>query len=580
MTTAHKESPVLRWGRAKVVELFGADLRSLAVFRIVLAILVLADLANRATDLSAHYTDKGVLPRTVLTQEVLSRWSFSLNVMNGEVFFQVLLFGVGVLAALALLVGYRTRLVTVIVWVVLLSIQYRNPMVYNSGAILLRLLLFWGMFLPLGAYWSLDRALNAVPARLSMRFLSLATVGLFMQIAFMYWFTALRKTGPEWRVDGTALYYALNSDQLVTPIGVYLSQFPELLKVLTFSSLGLEAFGPFLLFFPFFSGPVRTATVLAFMSFHFGIWLTLDLELFPWISAFCMVCFLPGWFWNRAAKLRAAFPKQPNIARRLLPLWTRLSAIVDIKQPFTSGLVAYGGNDHSEARVAQMTLPLGEQAPEAVEQGKNRSAVRVTGKTWSAANVTVESERENGSAAGTKLTMLRSSLVTNLAAAFFILYIFCFNLTNVSAFTMPTSVAPLAPFLGLSQYWNMYAPYPSKNDGWYVIPGNLSDGQQVDLMAITRDDFSLREVSWEKPQNVRSTFKNEHWRRYMENILKGDYANQRLNFGRYICREWNAHHAGAQQLETFQITYMQEMTLPDYQPSTPEKRVLWEHSCF
>ena len=56
-------SPVLRWGRAKVGELFGADLRSLAVFRVVLAALVLTDLASRATDLYAHYTDRGVLPR-------------------------------------------------------------------------------------------------------------------------------------------------------------------------------------------------------------------------------------------------------------------------------------------------------------------------------------------------------------------------------------------------------------------------------------------------------------------------------------------------------------------------------------
>ncbi len=50
-----KGSSVLRWGRAKVVEVFGADLPSLAIFRIALAALVLAD---RATDLTAHYNTK------------------------------------------------------------------------------------------------------------------------------------------------------------------------------------------------------------------------------------------------------------------------------------------------------------------------------------------------------------------------------------------------------------------------------------------------------------------------------------------------------------------------------------------
>src|SRR5918994_4814764 len=294
MTAAPKKSSVGRRARAKIFDIFGADLRSLAVFRIVLALLVLADLANRATDLYQHYADAGVLPRTVLVEEVLSPWVFSLNLMNGGSFFQALLFGVAALAALGMLVGYRTRLMIFVVWVVLLSVQLRNPLVNNSSGLLLRMLLFWGMLLPLGAYWSVDRARSTLP-RPSPHFLSLSSFGLFMQIAFVYWFTAALKSGPEWRVDHTALYYALSLDQLATPIGHFLLDFPGLLQVMTFGTFALEAFGLFLLFCPFFTGPVRTGTVLAVMSLHFGIWLTMDIGIFPWISAFCMVCFFPAW---------------------------------------------------------------------------------------------------------------------------------------------------------------------------------------------------------------------------------------------------------------------------------------------
>src|SRR5215207_4178672 len=227
MTAIRKDRPVLRWLRAKAFEVFGADLRSLAVFRVVLAFLVFADLVNRATDLRQHYTDAGVLPRTVLTEQVLSPWSFSLNLMNGQSFFQALLFGAAGLAAVGMLVGYRTRLMTVVVWVLLLSIQWRNPLVGGSDGPLLRLLLFWAIFLPLGAYWSVDRALKDASQRFSTSFLSLATVGLFMQIAFVYWFTAALKSGPEWRVDGTALYYALSLDQIASPFGHFLLNFPK-----------------------------------------------------------------------------------------------------------------------------------------------------------------------------------------------------------------------------------------------------------------------------------------------------------------------------------------------------------------
>lgn len=570
MIATLKDSPAPGWWRTKVMEVFGADLRSLVLFRIVLAFLVLADLANRATDLSAHYTDAGVLPRTVLLQEVLSRWSFSLNIMNGETFFQALLFCVAAVAALGLLVGYRTRLMTVVVWVLLLSIQWRNPLVGGADGPLLRLMLFWAMFLPLGAYWSVDRALKSAVSRPSPRFLSVATVGLFMQIAFVYWFSAALKSGPEWHMDGTALYYALSLDQISTPVGQYLLNFPGLLTVMTFATFGLEALGPFLLFCPFFTGPVRTGAVMAFMSLHLGIWLTMDIGIFPWISALCMVCFLPGWFWEKAAGLRVALPGRLDDASRRLQhaasrlVHVRLSPVADTGQPSVADPALRGDGNQMESRLARIVSLPG----------------ALIARTPPRDAFTAGHGTPNGAPAGSEPRLLRSSLVTNLLAFIFLLYVLCWNLTTVSALTMPERLLPVGPFLGLDQYWGMFAPSPSKEDGWYVIPGNLRGGQQTDLMSVTRDDYGVHEVSWEKPRDVNATYKNEHWRKYLENIYMKQHADQRLYFGQYICRQWNAHHTGAEQLTTFKITYMLEMTSPDYQRSTPRKVVLWEHSCF
>jgi hypothetical protein len=66
----------------------------------------------------------------------------------------------------------------------------------------------------------------------------------------------------------------------------------------------------------------------------------------------------------------------------------------------------------------------------------------------------------------------------------------------------------------------------------------------------------------------------------LENIWQEKHADQRLYFGQYMCREWNARHSGSEQLRTFQITYMLEETLPDNRQANPQKVVLWEHSCF
>src|SRR5918998_5721050 len=534
MNAARKSSPVLRWGHAKIVEIFGADLRSLATFRIVLAALVLLDLASRAPDLYAHYTDRGVLPRSILLQEALNRWQVSLNLMSGELYVQALLFGVAALAALALLVGYRTRLMTVIVWVLVLSIQARNPMVLNTGDTLLRMLLFWGMFLPLGAHWSVDRALKAAPSRLSMRFLSFATVGLFLQIAFMYWFTAILKSGEEWRVDGTAIYYTLSIDQITTPIGAYLYQFPTLLMVLTFATILLEAFGPFLLFFPILTGLVRTGAVLAFMGLHFGVWLTLYLGMFPWISALCMVCFLPGWFWDSAApKLGTVLPKQHGITRTLrhttslvhtywLPLRGRLSVMAATGRATVAGTAIH--DDEPAGPAKRAAAPSASAAMETKEhQGAPRPA----------ASATAEQELWHRGAAGSEQVTLRSSLATNLIVLFFLLYVLCWNLMSVSEFRMPQRLVPIAYYLDLEQSWDMFTPYPPKDDGWYVIPGTLRGGQRVDLMAVTRDDFRVHEgVSWEKPRDVAGTYKNVQWRQYLYWIREpGNHEQFRQHFG-------------------------------------------------
>ena len=174
---------------------------------------------------------------------------------------------------------------------------------------------------------------------------------------------------------------------------------------------------------------------------------------------------------------------------------------------------------------------------------------------------------------------LRSSLATNLLAAFFLLYVFCWNLTTVSALKLPEQAVPLGTALGLDQAWGMFAPSPPTYGGWYVVSGTLRGGQQVDLMPVLRGDFGLHEVSWEKPRYVPGTFKNEHWRKYLELIGQDQNADQRLYLGGYICQEWNARHAGAEQLKTLQIDYMWE-PLPNERRSAPQKRVLLpETSC-
>src|SRR5205085_1218693 len=114
-------------------------------------------------------------------------------------------------------------------WLFLVSLHARNPMVLDAGDALLASFVFWAMFLPLGAAFSVDRALDPSREPPPRRVFSAATVAVLLQVAILYWFTAALKTGPEWRSEGSAVYYALRTPYFVQPFGRLLLRFPALL---------------------------------------------------------------------------------------------------------------------------------------------------------------------------------------------------------------------------------------------------------------------------------------------------------------------------------------------------------------
>lgn len=534
----------------RIVAIFGADLRSLALLRIVLACIVLIDLASRAQRLRVHYTDAGVLPRSVLL-DTLNPWRWSLSVVGGSVLFQAVVFAIAALAAVCMLVGYRTRLMTFIVWVLVLSIQVRNPIVASGADSLLRQLLFWSLFLPLGARWALDANTSDPRSRAPGWSLSVATVGLFAQIAFMYWFTALLKTGEEWRSAGTALYYALGARHLTTGFGDYLFQYETLLRMLTYASYGLEILAPLLLFTPVFTGPVRTAAVFALMSFHLGIFLTLDLGIFPLTSALCMVCFLPAWFWDRLPRLdwvedlfRALDDSVRQIAR------TMVGPTGPLRRTTVVGFARIGSS--------------GQSVPELPD-----SAIANT-------VISNPAHRSHDS------PVLLSHPIINVVAAFCLLFIFGWNMTSVSGFTMPRGSTEFAFTTGLYQRWDMFAPRPVDETIWYVYRGTLADGTELDLLpTIVQDDLDVVvPLSWEEPKDINSgLYGDKYWRKYIDGVSRTYRYRERAELSRYVCGMWNGHYSGDVRLQMVDIFKLQIDTRPDYKRGGIERRLVQGYEC-
>jgi hypothetical protein len=274
--------------------IFALDLRSLASLRIGLGALILIDLFQRYADLTAFYTDKGVLPRSLLTIGQPDNWQWSFHAWSGTAEFQTALFVLAAIAGLSLMIGYRTTLASLVSWLFLISIHTRNPLIINAGDTYIALLAFWGIFLPLGRVWSLDARRNPLPTE-SQNY-SLATVALCLQVMFLYFSTAVLKCQSESWQSGDAIAISLSKDYLITSSGRALATQALYLKWLTWGTLLFELLGGIALLVT--KGWTRLAVIGTFIVFHLGLVICFSIGLFPYVCIVALLAFIPSEFWN------------------------------------------------------------------------------------------------------------------------------------------------------------------------------------------------------------------------------------------------------------------------------------------
>jgi len=230
----------------------------LRFFVLRLPFTVLVDLCSFWPELHFILTDEGMYPRWMsLASKPIG--AFSLFYINGSDWFVHLLFIITVLASLALLMGYYTRIAIVVCWIMIASLNTRAAPFYFYADKLLVVLLFWAMFLPLGAYFSIDRALsrNQYPPQAHV---SPASLGILLQMAYLYTMGALLKTGAGWH-DNSAINVALSILQYRSPYTTYLAQFPAVVLFLTAYVYHLELYALIFLFIPIFNAQIRLVNV-------------------------------------------------------------------------------------------------------------------------------------------------------------------------------------------------------------------------------------------------------------------------------------------------------------------------------
>jgi hypothetical protein len=281
------------------------DLRALSLMRMCIAAVIMFDLAIRLNDLEAFYANSGVAPLPMIFENYWNDYFLSIHTVSGLWQVQLVLFMFSFFCAVMLFIGYRTRLFTCLSWFMLLSLHNRNGLILQGGDDMLRMVLFWGMFLPWGARYSCDRILG-YQLNAPKGLISAATIAYILQVCYLYTGSALLK-GPEWHTDFSAVYYAYSLDQIAYPLTKLVYHSPELLKVLTAIAYYFELLIPLLFFIPFKHAFFRTTAVISIILFHFINASTLLIGLFPFIGMATIVGILPSTAMDKLDHLKSRF---------------------------------------------------------------------------------------------------------------------------------------------------------------------------------------------------------------------------------------------------------------------------------
>ena len=338
----------------------GIDTRALAAFRMLTGLLIVGDVISRARNFSFYYTDDGVLSAS-LTQRLTSDGAFSVFYYTTDPTVMAGIFVVTALVGVVLTLGYQTRVMTVVAFLLVISFDHQNPLVTSYADVLFRLLLFWAIFLPLGERWSIDALLAATessedetearsgdesgehvdergehvderdrasaesgPRRMVV---GLASAAILTQMITMYVVNGIHKARSDMWGTTDVAPLVLGINEMTFLLGDFMRQFPTLLGyggVLWYYMM-LTAWALVLL-----RGKARIAFVALFVGGHMSFAVTVRIGAFAYVALAGLLLFLPPSFWDvvetrgrqiwRSLAARASVPVSREAVRQRVAL--------------------------------------------------------------------------------------------------------------------------------------------------------------------------------------------------------------------------------------------------------------------
>ena len=291
------------------------DALPLDLFRILVGLLAFAYFLRTLLEARDFSSPDGLIDHE-LSREIF--WYTRINLFPANMSlaaFQTIS-EIACLCSLALIVGYRVRIVAVILYVIAVCTYRWNFLVMYVDDSIMHLMLFWMILLPVGRTlvlseyfarrkdaWQKWKSTTVPGATLRLFFCNLALI--YITAGLWKW------TSPMWR-DGTALFAVLKLPISHAP-DFWEPQHLPLLMVFNYAALILEPLFPLLFILP--RGHAgKYALLLGLLAFHLGSVATLQI---PFANLACTATVVLMFkdelmTWIRGERAEAAAPSTPQ----------------------------------------------------------------------------------------------------------------------------------------------------------------------------------------------------------------------------------------------------------------------------
>jgi hypothetical protein len=283
------------------------DVDGISIFRILFGLLTLSTFFQDAL----YYKDFWG-PNAIQSLET-SMQNYRFPILNIFQYFNpltdniVLFFVLLLIASLVLFIaGYKTRIVSIVSFILLVSFNQRTINMLSSADLLIRIILLLMIFAPCGNKYSLDAYFARKKGKpLKDKASPWVHRLIQIQIAVVYVSTVIAKSHGETWLDGSAVYYASRLEDFVRfPVPLFLDWMWSI-KLMTWGTLILEMALGTIIFIDEFRKPLIWIGIF----FHLGIEYMMSIPTFEWLMIVCLL----GMF--------KVDDYKPMIENQVIPLW-------------------------------------------------------------------------------------------------------------------------------------------------------------------------------------------------------------------------------------------------------------------